>query len=100
MPLSDFQRQRIISLWIQCNGKTTPTKIKRILALEGIITTHQTIKNTITRWKETGLIRDRPRIGQMKIIPPSHYRFIDVAMSENDEYTAAELKKMLIVNQF
>ena len=32
----------------------------------------------------------------MKIIPPSHYRFIDVAMSENDEYTAAELKKMLI----
>ena len=93
IPLSDFQRQRIISLWIefQCNGKTTPTKIKRILALEGIITTHRTIRNN-----GTGLIRDRPRIGQIRIIPPSHYRFIDDAMSENDEYTAAELKKLLI----
>ena len=96
MPLSDFQRQRNISLWTQCNSKTTSTKIKRILALEGIITTHQTIQNTITRWKETGSIRDHPRIGQIRIIPPSHYRFIDDAMSENDEYTAAELKKLLI----
>ena len=40
MPLSDFQRQRIISLWTQSGGKRTLTAIKKLLSLEGTITTH------------------------------------------------------------
>ena len=95
MPLSDFQRQRIISLWTQSDGKRTLTAIKKLLALEGVITTHQTIRNTITRWQETGSIRDRPQIGQAKTMPDSHYRLIDETMAENDECTAGDLKKLL-----
>ena len=95
MPLSNFQRRRIISLWTQSDGKRKLTAIKKLLALEGTITTHQTIRNTITRWQETGSIKDRPRIGQAKTISESHYRLIDEAMAENDERTAADLKKLL-----
>lgn len=59
---SNFQRQRIFFLWIQSNKKTV-TEINRILAQEGVFTTVQTIKNTITRWEETGSVRDQPQIG-------------------------------------
>ena len=95
MPLSDFQGQRIISLWTQADGERTMTEIKKILALKGTITTHQTIRNTISRWQDTGSIKDCPRIGQAKTIPLSHYHLIDEAMAENDERTAGDLKKLL-----
>lgn len=94
MPLSNFQRQRIISLWTQPK-KRTVTEIKRIMAHEGVFTTAQTIKNTIARWEETGTVRDRPRIGRRVMVPQSHYRFIDETMAENDECTASEMKKLL-----
>ena len=76
------------------------TEIKRILAQEGIFTTVQTIKNTITRWEETGSVRDRPRIGRKSTIPQSHYRLIDEAMALNDEYTAMSELKTLLAARF
>ena len=93
MPLSEYQRQRIISLWT--GGGVTKGEIRRTLAREGVITTHHTITNTITRWQTTGSVQDRPQIGQVKAIPETHYRFIDAAMAENDELTASDLKVML-----
>ena len=93
MPLTEYQRQRVISLWT--GGKITKAEIRRTLASEGVFTSHQTITNTITRWQETRSIQDRSRIGQVKKIPPAHYRFIDAAMADNDELTASDLKSKL-----
>ena len=61
MPLTNYQRERAVAL-SQSGGKVTIAKIKRDLALEGIITTHETVMNTITRWCATGSVRDRPTI--------------------------------------
>ena len=96
MPLGDFQRRRIISQWTQADGKRTLTEIRKILALEGTITTHQTIRNIIARWQETGPVKDRPRIGQAKTISLSHYCLINEALAPNDELTAGDLKKLLV----
>ena len=96
MPLSEFERQRIISLWTQFNWKATYTAIKAILAKKETITSCQTVHSTLARWKETGSVRDHPRIQQAKTIPLSHYRLIDDAMADNDEHTAGDLKKLLI----
>ena len=96
MPLSDFERRRLISLWAQFNGQKTASQIKRALAQERDFTALQTIKDTITRWQEIGSVLDRPQNGQAKMIPLSHYRFIDDAMAENDEHTAGDLKKLLV----
>ena len=93
--LSDFER-RLISLWTQSNDHKTASQIKRALAQEGDFTALQTIKNTINRWQEIGSILDFPQNGQAKMIPLSHYRFIDDAMAENDEHTAGDLKKLLV----
>lgn len=62
------------------------TEVKRILAVEGTIATHQTI---------IGSVRHSPRIRQTKSIPLSPYRPIDEAMAENGERTAAEWKTLL-----
>ena len=95
MPLSDYQRKRTISLWTQSEGRKTPTEIERLLAAEGIRTTRQTVKSTITRWQESGSVRDRPRTGPPRKVPERHYRIIDEAMSKDDELTASDLKELL-----
>ena len=61
MPLTDYECRRRISLWIQSNEKMTMTSIEQTLAMEGIHTSWQTVKNTITRWQKTGDVRDYPR---------------------------------------
>ena len=95
MPLSDYQRTRIVSVWTQTGQKMTMTRIARVLAMEGIVTTRQTIKRTITRWQKTGNVRDLPRSGPPKRVPESHYCCIDKAMTETDEITASTLKDIL-----
>ena len=76
-------------------SEMTMTRIARVLAMEGIVTTCQTIKSTITRWQKTGNVRDLPRSGPPKRVPESHYRCIDEAMTRNDELTASALKDIL-----
>ena len=93
---TNYQRRRIISLWTQSKEKATFTELERILALEGILTTRQTIKATVNRWKKTGNVNDRPRSGPPKKVPEDHYRCIDNAMAENDELTASDVKEVLI----
>ena len=93
--LNDYQWRRIISLWTQ-SKKTTFTELERILATEGILTTRQTIKATITRWQKTGSVRDCPRSGPPQMVPEVHYRCIDDAMMNNDELTASDLKDILV----
>ena len=95
MPLSDYQRTRIVSVWTQTGQKMTMTRIASVLAMEGIVTTRQTIKRTITRWQKTGNVRDLPRSGPPKRVPEIHYRCIDEAMTRNDELTASALKDIL-----
>ena len=68
------------------------SRIARILATEGIFTTHQTVRNTIRRWQKTSSVRDLPRSGPLKRVPEIHYRCIDEAMTRNDELTASGLK--------
>ena len=76
--------------------RLTTTDLQRQLASEGIVTKRQTITQTITRWKETGSVKDRPRSGRPKLIPELHYRYIDKKMSENDELTAGSLMDLLL----
>ena len=69
--------------------------VKRELDLEEIITTCETVKNTITRWCATGSVHDCTRSGPPRKVPVAHYRYIDSAMAENDELTASALKDIL-----
>ena len=69
--------------------------VKRELALGRIITTHETVQNTITRWCATGSVRDCPRSGPPRKVPEAHYRCIDDAMATNDELNASALKDIL-----
>ena len=95
MPLTAYQRERTVALWTQPGRKVTIAQVKRDLALEGIMTTHETVKNTITRWLATGNVCDRPRSGPPKKVPEAHYRCIDDAMAQNDELTASALMEIL-----
>ena len=95
MPFNDYQRMRIVALWTECDGKLSWSKMERTLSQEGMITTRQTIKNTINRWLKTGSVIDMPRTGAPKKVPLTHYRCIDEAMSTNDELTATDLKDIL-----
>ena len=95
MPLTTYQRERAVALWTQSGRKTTIAKVKRDLALEGIIASHEAVQNTITRWCATGSVCDRPRSGPPKKVPDSHYRCIDDAMTHDDELTASSLKDIL-----
>ena len=96
MPLNEYQRGRIVALWTQCEGKWTLAQMRRILALEGIITTSMTISNTISRWHLTKSTRDCPKSGPPAKVPESHSRCIDDTMADNDELTASDLKDILI----
>ena len=95
MPLTNYQRERAVALWAQSRRKATIAAIKRDLALEGIIATHKTAGNTISRWCATGSVCDRPRSGPLMKVPEAHYRCIDDAMTHDDELTASSLKDIL-----
>ena len=69
--------------------------IERTLAVEGICTTRQTVKNTIVRWQKTGDIRDSLRSAFPVKIPDDHYHCIDEAMAMNDKLTASDLMDIL-----
>ena len=95
MPLTDYQRKRIISLYLESDTKKTPVQIQRIMQSEGVQTSYQTVQRTIQRWKETGNYKDRSRKGGVKRVLEEHYRFIDEAMSKKDELTASDLMDMM-----
>ena len=95
MPLTDYQRQRIIVLWTETEGKLPWTTLERMLALEGLITTCQTIKRTITRWQKNGSTVDSPWSGPPRKVPEDHIQCINDAMAGNNELTAADLKDIL-----
>ena len=95
MPLTNNQRERIVALWTQPGRKVTIAQVKRDLGLEGIMTTHETVKDTITRWCATGSVCDCPRSGPPKKVSEAHYQCIDDVMGENDELTASSLKDIL-----
>ena len=94
MPLSDFERQRIVAIHL-ADIRKTPAEIQRIMRLEGTQTSYQAVQATIKRWKETGGYKDRDRSGRPKLIPNEHYRFIDKAMEKNDELTVSDLMEAL-----
>ena len=85
MPLTDYQRRRIVSLHNLSEGKMTKTAIQKKLEAEGIYTTRQTVANTIARFQATGLVEDRHRSGRPRSVTEDMYRFIDEAMAEDDE---------------
>ena len=95
MPLMDFERQRIISIYIQSNTNKMPTQIARIMQEEGTQTTYQAVQRTISRWKEMEGYKDRPKSGRPKTVPEEHYRAIDAEMAKNDELTASDLLQIL-----
>lgn len=95
MPLSDYQRRRIVFLWTQSGEKKTFTKMETILAMDKIITTWQLIKATITRWQKTGSVRDLLRSGPPQTVPAFHYCCIDETKTKNDKLTASDLKDIL-----
>ena len=95
MPLSDYQRRRIVSLWTQSGKEMTFTRMETILAMEKIITTRQTIKATFIRWQKTGSVRDFPTTGPPQKVPELYYCCIDEGMTKNDKLTASDFKDIL-----
>ena len=93
MPLTKYQRERIVSLHLQSKGSAS--NILKLLAIERIYTTKQTVLNTLARWKETGSCEDRPKSGRVTKIPKVHYKYIDDKMVVNDELTASNLMDLL-----
>ena len=93
MPLTKYQRERIVSLHLQSKGSAS--NILKLLAIERIYTTKQTVLNTLARWKETGSCEDRPKSGRVTKIPKVQYKYIDDKMVVNDELTASDLMDLL-----
>ena len=92
MPLTDYQWKRIIALWTETEGKLPWTTLERMLALEGLITTRQTIKRTITRWQNNGSTVDSPQSRPSRKVPEDHIQCINDAMADNNELTAEDFK--------
>ena len=65
-------RRRIISLWTQADGKRTLSEIRKILALKGMIITHQTIRSTIARWQMTS---NMPSVARQADCPSTDITF-------------------------
>ena len=95
MPLSNYERRRIIALSKLSGGNSTYSSIQRKLEAEGIHTTRQTVSNTIARYRATGLVDDKPCSGRPKSVTEEMYRYIDETMAE-DELTARKLLEKLI----
>ena len=94
MPLTDYERQRIIAIHLN-DIKKTPTQIQKIMGSEGTVTTCQTVQATIKRWKETGSYKDRYKSGRPKLIPDDHYKFINEVLEKNNELTTSDLMEAL-----
>lgn len=95
MPLGEYERQRILLL--SRHSSLNPTDITDIINSEGIITTRQTVVNTIKRWDECGRVIDRERSGRPHIFDEEHYEFIDNLMDDsNGEMCARRMRDKLI----
>ena len=94
MPLTDFQRKRIVFL-SEGSVLRTAAEIRRILLAEGVLTTHTTVQRTLSRYRETGSFQDRKKSGRPKTVPQHHYKYIDELMAADDELTASDLYEKL-----
>ena len=94
MPLSNYERKRIVAVFNQSGSTRTYSGIQTKLEAEGICTSRQTVANTIAKYQATGMVEDRKRSGRPKTVTPEMYTFVDKAMAQNDELTTRKLLEM------
>ena len=81
---SEYERQRIISLWQ--DGYKAPT-IAKVLAKENFPTTRQGIHKFLKKYKECGAIGRQEGTGRKTKISAEVRRLVDAKMMEDDENT-------------
>ena len=92
--LSQYARERIVSLW---SSLVPITKIANILVEEGIQTSRSAVSLFLSRYRRNGgNLRDAPRSGRKSLLKEEHLEFIDEKMKANDELTSAEIKIELV----
>ena len=85
-------RSRVISMW---RDGFKLSKIHRHLAEEGLAITKPSLCRLISKYKQTGSVADRRRTRPVKKLNDAHYRFIDNAMSQDDELSCPKLHILL-----
>ena len=92
--LSQYARERIVSLW---SSLVPITKIANIFVEEGIQTSRSAVSLFLSRYRRNGgNLRDAPRSGRKSLLKEEHLEFIDEKMKANDELTSAEIKIKLV----
>ena len=89
---SEYKRQRIVSLWH--DGFKAPA-IAKILAKENLPATRQGIQKFLKNYTESGTLGRKEGSGRKSKITAEVRRLVDEKMTQDDETTAKELKKML-----
>ena len=82
--LSMYARERVVSL--HSSGKNV-TQIKKMLECEGIKTSRLAVSLFLSRYQNTGSLRDAKRSGRKSKLQNEHVNFIDNALSENNQLT-------------
>ena len=90
--LSMYARERAVALHF--SGKNV-TQIKKMLESEGIKTSRSAVSSFLSRYQNTGSLRDAKRSGRKSKLQNEHVNFMDNALSENDELTSKELSEKL-----
>ena len=100
--LSFYQRERIVSLYLDNNLSGTKEKfyvLKELATYENIFASELTFRRTITRWIETGRIDDNPaRIRNIKNtkITVGQLTALDNLIYEDRGMSVKKAKKWLI----
>ena len=70
-------------------------KIKKRLEEDGIFVSRRALFKLFAKYARTGTVADLPRAARPRKLSTEQYRFLDEAMTENDELTARKLRAML-----
>ena len=87
-----YARERVVALHF--SGKNV-TQIKKMLECKGIKTSRSAVSLFLSRYQNTGSLRDAKRSGRKSKLQNEHVNFSDNALSENDELTSKELSEKL-----
>lgn len=70
-------------------------KIRKRLEEDGIHVSRRALFKLFAKHRRTGTVADLPRAARPKKLTTEHYKFIDEAMTEDDELTARKLRVLL-----
>ena len=93
MVLSDYAKQRILSLFWQ--GHRVSVIVDHLMLEDEISTTKQSVRLFLKRFEKYGTIARKPGSGLPLSISPAIQELVDDTMEEDDETTATQLQAKL-----